>query len=300
MKILVTGGRGQLATAIEKVASVLGIDCVALSKSTLDVCDPKEVIEALTHHSPDLVIQSAAYTQVDQSETEAALAYQVNALGAYHVAEACQLVGAKLLHISTDYVFGAGERPRAWREDDRPAPLNTYGWSKRIGEIYVHESSASSCVVRVAGLFSHRRESFVGKILSRIAAQAPLAVVKDQITTPTNCEQLALSLLQIGEYWCQGNSIPALLHIAGGPPVSWFEFARHIVTNHPEPALRTWPIRPVSSAELALVASRPSYSVLDDTLARSVCRVTFPDWRVGLSETVAAAWRTVYSDSPRQ
>lgn len=293
MKILLTGGRGQLAHAIAAVAHDFDLDCIVTDRNTLDVSQRIQVHSVLRRYIPDLVINCAAYTQVDAAETEPALAYQVNSMSALHLAQACHELKIRLLHVSTDYVFGSQKVQKRWRENDNPSPLNTYGWSKRVGEVLAQTSCASCCVVRVSGLFSAMRQSFVWKILSRVANGVPLQVVSDQYTTPTNCAQLAVCLLQLGEYWCQGGEMPPTLHIAGGPTVSWFEFAQRIIALHPNTKFRTWPVQPIASATLAMTARRPSWSVLDDSLARSLCRLTLPDWRAGLKDVVYETWASV-------
>lgn len=275
MKILVTGGRGQLGRSVAKHAGVTAIDI-----DELDICDVDQVTRRLAAEAPELVINAAAYTAVDKAESERARAYAVNRDGAGNLARLCAARGIRLLHVSTDYVFdGAATRP--YREDDRLAPLGVYGESKAEGEHAVHESGG--IVVRTSWLFAEQGPSFVQTML-RLARERPvLRVVADQHGCPTWADDLADALIALGTR----ADLASTYHYCGDGATTWHAFASAIVDE----ARRHGPIacervEAITTAEYPTPAKRPAYSVLDTTRIRSLGIVP-PSWKIGLARVVA-------------
>jgi dTDP-4-dehydrorhamnose reductase len=233
--------------------------------------------------APQFVINCTAYTAVDRAESEPELAYSINGAGAGNVARACAIAGARLIHVSTDYVFG-GDAASPYRETDVPMPINVYGASKLRGERLVAESLPDACVLRVSWLFGHSSSSFVAKIFARARRGETLRVVDDQLGCPTSADGLADVLFRLIESprWQSG-----VRHYCGAPPTTWFGFAEEIVRQAAAMGvLAPVPIVGISSSELAAPARRPAYSVLDAGLLTSQLGVETDKWRDRLGKVL--------------
>lgn len=275
MKLLVTGGRGQLGRALVTRGAV---------DVEIDICDPDAVDRALADGAFTAVINAAAFTAVDRAQTERSRAYAINRDGAGIVARACAQRGVRMLHISTDYVFD-GQATRPYCEDDPMAPLQVYGESKAEGEHAVHE--AGGHVVRTSWLFGMGGPSFVHSILARATSERVLRVVADQHGCPTFADDLADALLALAAR----PTLAATYHFAGDGPTTWHGFACAIVDE----ARRHGPIaceaiEAITTADYPTPARRPAYSVLDTSRARALGIVP-PSWRDGLARVVAEAQR---------
>jgi dTDP-4-dehydrorhamnose reductase len=274
MEILVTGARGQLGRALVERAAVTAVDL------DVDICDPEAVARAV--HGHRVVINAAAYTGVDRAETERARAYAVNRDGAGNLARACAAAGARLLHVSTDYVFD-GRSARPYREDDPIAPLGVYGESKAEGEHAVHECGGT--VVRTSWLFGDGGPSFVHTML-RLAKERPvLRVVADQRGCPTYAGDLADALLALANR----PELAPTYHFCGDGETTWFEFATAIMASAAGPGGITGGrarVEPIATADYPTPAKRPAYSVLDTSRIRALGIVP-PSWRIGLARVVA-------------
>lgn len=281
MRILVTGGGGQLARGISRRGALRGIEIIALGRDRLDVTAPVQIASALADHAPRAVIHTASYTHVDRAESERARAHMVNVIGAGCVAAACAERGTPMIHLSTDYVFD-GTAVRPYREQDRIAPLNAYGETKAESERVV--LAAGGTVVRTAWLFGHGGPSFVHAIARRAVEQPVLQVVADQLGNPTWTDDLADALLELAV----DNPRVGLLHVCGDEPTTRHAFAKAIVDEmrryRPVACER---IEPVSTADRPAPARRPAYSVLDTERARSL-GLPIRSWRSGLRQLLAA------------
>ncbi|MDX2088889.1 MAG: dTDP-4-dehydrorhamnose reductase [Kofleriaceae bacterium] len=274
MRVLVTGGHGQLGRALVRRAPV-GDVLHAVGREVLDVTRPPTIARCLDELAPDVVINAAAFTNVDLAETDHARAHAVNAAGAHEVARACAERGIRLIHVSTDYVFD-GFATRPYREEDPVAPLNVYGASKAAGERAVRE--LGGIIVRTAWLFGEGGPSFVHAIARRAAEQPVLRVVDDQWGSPTWADDLADALLGVA----RAPSPPRVLHVCGDEPASRYAFAQVIV----EEARRLGPIacthvEPVQTGDFGAAARRPRYSVLDTSRARAA-GLPIGAWREGV------------------
>lgn len=251
MKVLVTGSGGQLGQELGELLPRRGHEVVALARSELDVADSRAVEGALEEHAPDLVINAAAYTNVDGCETETDLAYRVNALGPRNLAQHCERRACDLLHVSTNYVFdGTSERP--YETFDPPDPISAYGRSKLAGEEYVKHLTNRWFVVRSAGVYG-RGHNFVRTML-RVAAERDVLKVKgDEFITPTYARDLAAGIAAVidsGEY--------GLYHLTNAGSCSWYEFAREIFRL----AGVEVEVVPIPGSEYPLPAARPANGVL--------------------------------------
>ena len=230
-----------------------GYEVVARRKDELDVADERQIERALRELSPDVVVNCAAFTKVDACETDPR-GFAVNARAVESLAEGCGRVGARLVHISTDFVFD-GEKREPYREDDSPNPLSAYGRGKRAGEEAALRLP-DSLVVRASWLFGRAGWNFVEAILKQIeSGKERLAVVSDQVGRPTATTDLSEALIALIEAGAAG-----VFHFANRGEVSWHEFAREILWLAGRERI---PIDAITSQELSRPARRPSYSVLD-------------------------------------
>ena len=277
MKVLLIGAHGQLGSDIRRLWSEAGDDIIPAVRPQVDVTDAAAVESAIASVRPDLVINTAAYHRVEECETQAALAFQVNATAVRDLAAICARNAATLVHFSTDYVFG-GERSEPWLETDRPKPLSVYGTSKLAGEYMALSASDRVFVVRTCGLFGHAGSSgkggnFVETMLRKANAGDSLRVVSDQVLTPTATADLARGLRRLVQTDAFG-----LYHMTCEGQCSWFEFTQAIF----ELAGLKADLSPVSSAAFASPVKRPSYSVLSKRKLGTL-GITMPHWRDALA-----------------
>jgi dTDP-4-dehydrorhamnose reductase len=271
MRVLITGGQGQLARALVRRAS--GYTVVAAGREALDVAD-LSVRDLIAAARPDAVINAAAMTNVDGCETDPDAAFRVNALGARNVALGAAAAGAALVQLSTDYVFDGTKATPYW-EFDQSAPLNVYGASKLAGEALVAAVHPRLYVVRTAWLYGLGGSHFVSRIL-RLADERPrLEVVDTEVGSPTFCDDLAdglLALLQTGAY--------GTYHLTNEGACSRFEFAQAILEEHGRP---DYPIAPIASFPRA--ARPPAHAPLRNFAAAQL-GIRLPPWRDGLRRYV--------------
>jgi len=268
MKVLVTGANGQLGTDLCKVLQ--HFELIPLTHSDIEIGDMDSVKQSFNKYKPDTIINTAAYVRVDDCEEEQDKAFLVNAVGARNVAVTAQELKAKLVHISTDYVFGGeGEtlmgsykvgvnKPHPYKEFDTPVPLSIYGKSKLVGEDFVRHLCSRYFIIRTSGLFgiagaSGKGGNFVETILKLGKEQAEIRVVNDQVFSPTHTRDLAQKIAQLitTEYY-------GIFHITDKGSCSWYEFAREILRLT---GLKTSVI-PITSDKYPQKARRPHFSVL--------------------------------------
>jgi dTDP-4-dehydrorhamnose reductase len=283
MKVLVTGGHGQLGRGVVARGAARGDAIVALDVDTLDLRDPAQLADQLARHAPELVINAAAYTAVDRAETARDDAHAINAAAVDHLARACADRGTPWIHVSTDYVFdGAARAP--YREDDALAPLGVYGETKAAGEAIARAAGAT--IVRTSWVFATRGPSFVQTML-RLAAERPvLRVVADQHGCPTWADDLAGALLALGALGLRG-AAATTYHYCGDGPTTWHAFATAIVGEARRyRTLACERIDAITTAEYPTPARRPAYSVLDTTRIRALGIVP-PAWQIGMARVIA-------------
>jgi dTDP-4-dehydrorhamnose reductase len=276
-RLVVTGAGGMLGAPTAGAARGAGYDVHAAARADLDVCDERAVASALGRLRPEVVINCAAWTDVDGAELDPEGAHLVNATGAGNVARAASAVGARMLHVSSDYVFD-GRATRPYVESDPTAPQSAYGASKLAGEQEVLAAGAEHLVVRTSWLFGAGGKNFVDTML-RLAAEGreELGVVDDQCGCPTWTGHLADALVHVAQ---QGPS--GILHAAAGGSCTWNELAREIF------AQRDLQVRVLatSSAEMSRPAPRPAYSVLGSERHEAP---RLPDWRAGVRSYLSAS-----------
>ena len=271
-KVLVTGASGQLGYYVVQALAARNILYDAPSSLEMDITNRDSVENYLTQHLPTAVIHCAAYTSVDQAEDNPDTALLINGEGTNNIAQICHMIDAKLMYLSTDYVF-SGTQQKAYNVDSRPHPINIYGQGKLAGELAVQKKMTRWFIVRTSWLYSERGHNFVRTILQLCKKQPTLQVVSDQIGSPTYAPSLAgllCDMIQTERY--------GIYHATGEGICSWAEFARKIVSLA---GYRT-EILPVSSEEYASRAKRPHNSILSkETLDRAGFS-HLPDWHESL------------------
>ncbi len=276
MRILVTGAGGMLGTDVCRAATEAGLEVLAYDRARLDITDGAAVEATTRRAGPDLVINCAAWTDVDGAEGSPEAAMRVNEAGAANVARAAAGCGAWTVHVSTDYVFD-GSKAGPYVESDPVAPLSQYGRSKLEGELAVaREAPDRHTIVRSSWLFGVSGRCFPKTILRLAAERDELTVVADQVGCPTFTGHLARALIDLGG----SRRVPGVVHVAAGGQCSWFEFSREIVARAQLPTQ----VKPGTTGEMARPAPRPANSVLRSERAEVP---TLPDWRQGLGEFMA-------------
>jgi dTDP-4-dehydrorhamnose reductase len=278
-RALVTGGRGQLGCELAETAPA-GWCALALGSAELDVTRPEDVTDVLERVRPAVVINAAAYTAVDAAEAEPDRAHAVNAVGAANVAQACGRVGARLIQLSTDYVFD-GTATRPYRTDDQPRPLGVYGRTKLAGETEVIRLLGEEAVIlRTAWLYSRWGRNFVLTMLRLLQERDEVGVVQDQVGAPTWTRSLAEAI------WVAAArpELRGIHHWTDEGLTSWYDFAVAIQRDALELGLlrRRVPIRPLRTDQYPTGARRPPYSVLDATSTETALRLSRRPWGVSL------------------
>ncbi len=279
MKILVTGGRGQLGRSVVDVGGRAGHTVIARGVDELDIRNGDAIAKALVTLEPDLVINGAAYTAVDRAESDRVAAFEINRDGAGLLARQCAFRNVRFFHVSTDYVFdGSGTRP--YQEDDPCAPLGVYGESKAEGEQAVH--AAGGIVVRTSWLFAALGPSFVQTMLRLAAERAVLRVVADQHGCPTWAGDLAGALVSLGSK----RDLALTYHYCNDGPTTWHGFAAAIIEQaRAHRTLACERIEAITTADYPTLARRPAYSVLDTSKIRAL-GITPPPWTIGLQRVI--------------
>ncbi|WP_052217263.1 dTDP-4-dehydrorhamnose reductase [Thermincola ferriacetica] len=262
MRILVTGASGMLGRALINKLQQTGFEYMATDVNDvssdvteLDITDFTRVMSAVKDYRPDVVINAAAFTDVDGCEADRDTAFRVNALGPRNLAVACEDVGAALVQISTDYVF-SGQSNTPYNEYSPTGPLNVYGWSKLAGEMNVCHHTKRFYIVRTAWLFGRWGKNFVSTILRLAKEQRLLSVVDDQVGSPTYAADLAKAIVQLIKEPSYG-----IYHITNSGTCSWYRFAQVILE---EAGIDNVELRPVSTRESNRLALRPANSVLEN------------------------------------
>ncbi len=280
MKVLVTGTNGQVGRALVE-RTPIGCAIQPMSREQLDICDRRAVNSALAEFAPQVVVNAAAFTLVDQAEANRERAYMVNANAVAQLAEACGAIGARLVHLSTDYVFD-GQQGTPYRPGDLPNPLSAYGASKLAGE-RAAVTSPGALIVRTSWVYSHSGRNFVDSILKALNDKPEIEVVCDQIGTPTSAISLADAIWALVERRADG-----IHHYTDSGIASWYDFATAIA----EEALnlgalhKCAEILPISTLGFPGPAQRPPFSVLDKTATWHLLGRPARHWRIELRETL--------------
>ena len=275
MRLLVTGAAGMLGTEVVAAASRLGHDVAAWDLPECDLTDAEATLSAVRRLEPRAVVNCAAYTNVDGAESDEATAERVNADAAGNVARACAAAGARLVHVSTDYVFD-GTKREPWLESDRVSPLGAYGRTKLHGEQQVAAELDEHAIVRTAWLFGPHGPNFVSTMLRLAAERDEVSVVTDQVGSPTFAGHLAPALVDVAERTDTG-----VFHGAGAGSCSWYELTLETF----DAAGVACRVLPTTAERFARPAPRPAYSVLGSEREHPI---VLPPWQDGVRAHLAA------------
>lgn len=278
MKILVTGSNGQLGREIinqleSKKTKGEPIELLKCDKESLDISNFEDVYTYILEKKPEVIINCAAFTNVDLSEEKVDLAYKINALGSKNLAIASEKVKSKLVYISTDYVF-KGDKKTPYREDDTTNPTNIYGKSKFLGEQYTKDFCSRYFIIRTAWLYGDGN-NFVKTMLRLSESKKEINVVDDQVGSPTSTKELAVCVLNLinTEYY-------GTYHGTNNGFCSWYEFAKKIF----EIKNIDVKVNPITSDKFPSKVNRPSYSVLDNFMLKLIDLDNFKHWEEALEE----------------
>lgn len=286
MKVLVTGKSGQLALALaERNRSRFDLDLVGRPDLDLEVAGSAAM--AIVEARPDVVINAAAYTAVDQAEDEQSRAMRVNADAAEEIAAAAHQVGASIVQISTDYVFN-GNSEGFYRESAGTSPVGVYGHSKLAGEARVKIANSRHVIVRTSWVYSPFGHNFVKSIMAAAKVRDVLSVVDDQRGTPTSAFDLADGILSMVERWQseRGLGLGETFHLSGTGCATWYNFASSIMAECRRLGLATADIRPIASSEWSTKARRPLNSRLCSDKFAATFGFVMPPWEESLSRVV--------------
>ena len=289
MAILLTGGSGQLGTAIKKDLILQGLEFSSPSSSELDVCDLSKVNEFLDELKPTVIINCAAWTDVDGAESNESAAYQVNAVGPQNLAIAAEKQGARLVQVSTDYIF-SGESSAPWNEASEHNPKSVYGSTKSEGEkLVLKELPNATYIVRTAWLYSADKKNFA-KTMTKLAlnSSGEVRVVNDQVGQPSLAADLAKQIVKL----VQSAAPVGIYHGTNSGQATWFEFAQEIFRLAGVDVSR---VVSVSTSEFPRPAKRPAYSVLSHDKWRETEVAEMRDWKAALAEampTIISALKT--------
>jgi dTDP-4-dehydrorhamnose reductase len=284
IRIVVTGRQGQVARALTEAGPALNVEIVNLSRPQLDLAVPTTVHPALEAAAPDIVVNAAAYTAVDQAEREPNIAAAVNGVGAGAVAEACRALAVPVIHLSTDYVFD-GNKKSSYDEEDLVAPVSAYGASKLAGEQAVAAVCKDYVILRTAWLYAPYGMNFVRTMLALAETRDEVRVVVDQFGCPTYAPDIAMAIVRIAQSLLGDPADPKLrgiFHLVGSGETSWAGFASAIFAFLATKGLRKPELTPIASAEYPTAACRPANSRLNCTKLARVYGIELPSWRDSL------------------
>lgn len=280
--VLVTGANGQLGCSIRSIADRFPFFTFFFTDiDTLDICDREAVMSYVTTNHIHYIINSAAYTAVDKAESEKELASNINHHAVRYLGEAADAVGAKIIHVSTDYVF-EGKSFCPYVETDPTGPASVYGWSKLSGENALKEVCSNYAIIRTAWLYSEYGNNFVKTMLRLGAERESLNVVFDQVGTPTYAGDLAGAILKILEGSREGLFVPGVYHFSNEGVCSWYDFAWKIM----QLAGLSCKVNPIQTKEYPTPAARPAYSVLNKTKIKETYGLEIPHWEESLKKIV--------------
>ena len=290
-RVLVTGANGQLGSEMRKLGAVSPNEYIFTDVAELDITNREAVMTFVAENNINIIVNCAAYTNVDKAEDDEATAELINATAVRNLAEAVKAVDGTLFHVSTDYVFGAeGNTPRT--EDMPTNPLGVYGVTKLHGEQAIAEVGAKALIFRTAWLYSEFGNNFLKTMLRLTAEKESLNVVFDQVGTPTYAGDLAMTIFSIieGDYYA-GNE--GVYHFSNEGVCSWYDFAQEIATVMRHDKCK---INPCHSSEFPSKVTRPPYSVLDKTKIKKTFGVDIPHWR----ESMIYCLKRIYMQQSEQ
>jgi len=282
IKVLVTGANGQLGSEISKIAGMFPeMEFSFTDVAELDITNSEKVAEFLNAFKPEYLVNCAAYTNVDKTETDLATATLLNATAVGILAEQSAKLGCRIIHVSTDYVFN-GQGPRPYKEDDQVDPQSAYGVTKLEGEVLCRKFNPESLIIRTSWLYSAFGNNFV-KTMVRLGNEKPeIGVIADQIGTPTNAADLALAILTIISSVNSGKKtfVSGTYHYSNEGVASWYDFTKAIFEITGINCI----VKPIATEDYPSPIQRPPYSVMNKSKIKLIFGLQIPHWRDSLNE----------------
>jgi len=281
-RILLTGADGQVGTALRKMAPA-DTNVLALNRSALDITDERAVHAVVEGFQPGWIINAAAYTAVDEAESEPDTAYAINRDCVGNLAAAARIVGARMMHLSTDYVFD-GRQSHPYAPGDLPEPLNVYGKSKLEGENSAQEIlNDRLCIIRTSWVYASAGRNFLTTMTRLLSEREKLGIIEDQVGTPTCANGLARVI-----YAAVDANLVGIYHWSDAGVASWYDFALTIQEQlaDVDSSLAKCRIYPIKTVDYHAAARRPSYSVLDRSLIQEELGVTAESWRYNVHRAI--------------
>ena len=280
MKILITGINGQIGYSMISQVKMLGYEAIPIGRNQWDmVSSPKYAKQIVFDEKPDLVINTAAFTNVDDAENDEATALKINAEAPRYLAKACKKIDIPLFHLSTDYVFD-GKRRTPYSETDQTNPINAYGRTKLLGEKFIQDEVDKYIILRVSSVFSEHNKNFVKTIIDLIKSKQILNVVDDQICAPTSANCISKSLSDIIVYLKNNPDFKnwGIYHYCGDSKISRYEFAKIIHDIASKNLKIDCNLSPIKSSTLINSALRPNYSILSCNKIKKNFNISKCDW----------------------
>ena len=287
MRILITGQHGQVSRELQRHLQGLG-ELIVLGRDQLDLANPDQIRQQVRAHRPDLIINAAAHTAVDQAQSEPEVAFAINATAPGVLAEEAKALGIPLIHYSTDYVFD-GSKPAPYTEADTPNPLGVYGQSKLAGEQAIAAVGGEHLILRTSWVYSSHGKNFLLTMQRLLQEKPQMRIVADQIGAPTWAGTIALSTRALIERWQAGEPGEwGVYHLTAGGETSWFGFAQAIGEHLRQQGKACADLEPIPSSAYPTPAKRPLNSRLDCSRLQQQWQVSQPQWQDALRECLAA------------
>ena len=287
MKILTYGESGQLGYELMRRGQAFDLDMHGIAYPQTDISEISQVASEFAGYRPDLVVNAAAYTNVDEAESEPELAMAINQQGPANLARICAEHNIPLIHISTDYVFD-GRKTTPYRETDPVSPLGRYGRSKAAGEMAVRSGLDQHIIIRTAWLYGSHGHNFVKTMLKLALEKEEIRVVCDQYGSPTSAADLATAILSITDIYRRRRAMDwGTYHYCGAGIVSWHGFAKQVIEiGRQYTRLKTTRVEPIQTADYPTRAARPAFSALDCSLIQQRFGISAKPWRDSLKIVV--------------
>ena len=290
LKWLILGGDGQLGRAFKEVLTERGVTFLPLNRHQLDICDQEKIVSLFKSESPDVVLNTAAWTNVDEAERNKEEVFRINAFSPQFLASVSASIGAKFIHMSTDYVF-SGDSKTPWNETAPTSPISVYGESKARGEkLVLHEYPENSYIVRTAWLYSPWGRNFVKTMAHKaLSGEKEVKVVANQFGQPTSALDLAVHILEM----INKQVIPGIYHGTNSGNASWYELARMIYSYAGRDSNC---VVPINSSDLQNAARRPNYSVLGSDNWRREGMHPMRNWEEALERTLPCIFQEIVNE----
>lgn len=288
MKVLVTAAQGQVGHALMCLAQGSPVEVISLTRTQLDITDPRSIQTSIGQVKPDVLINAAAYTAVDKAESDQPAAWRVNETGPENLAQACKQAGIPLIHISTDYVY-SGEQTQPYTESDPTDPLSVYGASKLAGDEAIVSILDEHIILRTSWVFGRHGNNFVKTMLRLGKDRDELGIIDDQHGGPTAAEDIAETILELCESIQAGKAAWGLYHYSGQPATTWYGFASAIFDRAKSMGFDLGvKLKAITTQDYPTPAKRPKSTILDCNKIKIRYNIDQSDWRARLDAIIQA------------